>query len=1394
MSVHRVSSFLRLLAAIAAAILLPFLTWAENPLLSLASAQEPSQPTAQSLTGRYQSEVLPIIKKYCLQCHSTEAKKGSLDLERFAGVNDIRKDLKPWQNMIEQIESGEMPPKKKPQPTDLEKKQLLTWVRAYLDHEARTRAGDPGHAPLRRLSNAEFDYTIRDLTGVDLKPTREFPPDGAAGEGFTNAAEALTDISPALLTKYLNAAKELAEHAVLLPDGFRFSPAKTRRDWTDEGTRRLQQFYASVAPADGRLPLQSYLLATIKHRAAIQSGERTFAVVAAEEKLNAKYLRILWNALHDKTPSITLDGIRQSWSKATEKDVPALLAEITRWQSALWKTINVANYVQTTSTGYAESQSRQAPVDPTAVEALPIRFSHKPLPGQNDVVFYLSARDLLKTVPGTKVIWQRPRLEAVGKPPLLLADYSRYKSDYEVDYASVFASTTRYLEAVAQRVHEPKVTIETLAQRHSVDGAFLQRWLDVLGMDADKIGRVVPVVALQPLTEKLEKVSNKAWINGWKKAGQELPILVTNSSDTEEHIPGRAAPHSVTVHPMPKEFVAVTWKSPVEGPVKVSARITSVHPACGNGVAWWLEHRHADRALMFAEGAIGIGGEAKPAGRVITLAKDDLIMLAVDARNGDHGCDLTDIALTITEDKPNGRTWNLAADIANSIHDGNPHPDQLGHSDTWSFVYGPARNVKSAATVLIPPGSLLDQWRAALAQPNRQAELEPLAKQVQALLTGTRTGKDKDPNSQLFDNLLAIDGPLFQGIAPRRLSKPASTASNYGLPKDRYNSDASLVVDANSVTAIRLPSALVQGRELVIEGKLEKPDPKRVVQFQVLTSPPTPYATWDGKTPVVAVAGGKGYSQLLQGYNEFRQVFPLFLCYPQVIPNDEAVSLKMFHREDDALNRLFLEPQQIKELDHWWEAHRYISRQAVAEHAYLPQFIGFVSQDGAPGMLEYFKAQLPVFKARADVFLKEEEDVAQPRQLSALTEFATKAFRRPLTEHEQQEFRSLYQALRSKGVSHDEAFRGLLTRIFVSPAFLFRIEHSPAGKEPGAINDWELACRLSYFLWSSTPDEELRRLAASGHLSDDTVLDQQVQRMLKDARLRALAIEFGTQWIHVRGFDDLKEKNEQLFPTFNANLRSAIYEESILFFQDLFQQDRPVTHLLDADSTYLNETLAKHYGIPGVAGNDWRLVTGVKQYGRGGLLGLASVQTKEAGASRTSPILRGNWVVETLLGEKLPKPPPNVPKLPEVEGMDKLTMKQLVQQHTSLAECATCHQRIDPFGFALEKYDPIGRRREKDLGGLPVDAKAVIKDGTTFDDIDGLRHYLLSKKKEVIVRLFCKRLSGYALGRAVTLSDSLLLDQMVAELDKNGGHVSAALRVIVHSPQFRKVRGSDYTE
>lgn len=1348
----------------------------------------------------YATVVQPLLTKYCLSCHSTKVKKGSLDLERFASLEQVRRDLKPWQQVIEMLEAGEMPPKKKPQPTAEERKKLVTWVHGFLDAEARARAGDPGHVPLRRLSNAEYDCTIRDLTGVELRPTREFPADGAAGEGFTNAAEALSDISPTLLNKYLSAAKEIADHAVLLPDGFRFSTAKTRRDWTDESTARLRRFYSAHVTGDGRLPMQPYLAAAVRHRDALLAGTTLPEKVATKEKLNPKYFGVLWQTLTEKTASYPLDTIRSRWRTATEKDVPSLAGEIAAWQAALWKTVRIGSYMRPVGNGYAESPSRQLATDPPAADSVPLRPAVKPNPGQTEIVLYLSARELTPAG-GGEVVWHRPRFEAAGKPTLLLRDYAAFGPAFEVDYPSVLAGCSNYLTAAVEAANDRGLTLGDLATKHGLDAPFLKRWVEVLAVEPlNKTAevRTIPAAPLELLEEKTAKDDKRPAINGWRKKGTDLPVLVTNASDTVEHIPGRIPAHGVGVHPMPKEFVAVAWKSPLAGQVQVVVRVAHAHPACGNGVSWWLEQRRDGRATPLDDGAVDLGKEARPAAKSLKVEKGDLLVLAVDARDGNHVCDMTEIAFTITEtDKPR-RRWDVAADVADTVLAGNPHADKYGNADVWSFVRGAS---KDATAMPIPPDSVLGRWRKAAAAPTRQGEAARLARQVEALLSGPRPTKDGDPNRVLYDRLVAMDSPLFREVNVARLAKPYMKGKTFGLAKQRFGTqpngksvdDASLVAGAGSVTEVRLPAALLVGRTFVVEGRLDETPGNRVVQFEVLSVPPAPNARWDGISPVIASPNNEGYKQLLQGYADFRRVFPLFLCFPPVVPTDEVVSLKMFHREDEPLARLFLDAQQQRLLDHLWAEHRFISRQPVAENNYLPQFIGFVTQDQPKAMVAYFESQRPAFRKRADDFLKEAE-AAIPKQLDALLDFAGRAYRRPLEEKEKTDLLALYRTIRAKGAGHEEAWRGVLTRLLVSPAFLFRIEHAPPGTEPGRVSDWELATRLSYFLWSSIPDDELRQLAAEGRLHEPDVLAAQVRRMLKDEKLRALAIQFGTQWIHVRGFDDFKEKNEKLFPTFGANLRSAIYEESIRFFQDLFQNDRPATRILDADYTFLNETLAKHYGIPGVTGSHWRRVEGVRKYGRGGVLGLASVQAKQAGASRSSPVLRGNWVVETLLGEKLPRPPANVPRLPEEEGNDGLTMRQQVERHTRAAECATCHVRIDPFGFALENYDSIGRLRVKNAAGPVVDTTARLRDGTEFEGIDGLRAYLLTKKKDVVIRLFCRRLLGYALGRSVTLSDQTLIDEMIAELDRNEGRISTAVQAIVRSPQFRMIRGSAYND
>jgi hypothetical protein len=245
-----------------------------------------------------------------------------------------------------------------------------------------------------------------------------------------------------------------------------------------------------------------------------------------------------------------------------------------------------------------------------------------------------------------------------------------------------------------------------------------------------------------------------------------------------------------------------------------------------------------------------------------------------------------------------------------------------------------------------------------------------------------------------------------------------------------------------------------------------------------------------------------------------------------------------------------------------------------------------------------------------------------------------------------------------------------------------------------------------------------------------------------------------------------------------------MYEESVRFFEDMFRNDGSILDLLNADHTFLSEALAKHYDIGGVSGSDWRRVEGARAKGRGGILGMAAVLAKQSGASRTSPILRGNWVSETLLGERLPKPPANVPQLPESVPKG-LTARQLIEKHSSVAACAKCHARIDPYGFALEQYDAIGRLRAE-----PVDTKTKLVDGKSIEGLDGLRRYLLKDRHDAVVRQFCKKLLGYSLGREVQLSDEPFLADMQKRLEKNGYRFSVAVEAIVTSEQFRNIRSA----
>jgi hypothetical protein len=420
---------------------------------------------------------------------------------------------------------------------------------------------------------------------------------------------------------------------------------------------------------------------------------------------------------------------------------------------------------------------------------------------------------------------------------------------------------------------------------------------------------------------------------------------------------------------------------------------------------------------------------------------------------------------------------------------------------------------------------------------------------------------------------------------------------------------------------------------------------------------------------------------------------------------------------------------------------------------------------------------------------------AEPIHLKALGKFAERAYRRPLTPAERAELFAFYQQLRQNdGLDHEDAMRDAVASVLISPHFCYRFNPVEAGQSARPLSDYALASRLSYFLWSSMPDEELLSHAASGDLHQPDVLKGQARRLLSDARIQRLAAEFAGNWLDFRRFEEHNGVDRGRFASFTNDLRRAVYEEPIRFFVDNASRDRSVLDFLFADHTFVNPLLAKHYGmpVPDIGPDDWVRVDHASQYGRGGLMPMSVFLTKNSPGLRTSPVKRGYWVVRRLLGEEIPAPPPDVPELPKDEASTgDLTLPELLARHRANKSCAGCHQRFDSIGLAFEGYGPIGERRGLDLGGRPVIARATFPDGREGSGTDGLRRYLSERRQDDFVDNLCRKLLAYALGRTLQLSDESTIKEMHSGLAADGHRFGRMVDVIVTSPQFLNKRGKD---
>jgi hypothetical protein len=602
-----------------------------------------------------------------------------------------------------------------------------------------------------------------------------------------------------------------------------------------------------------------------------------------------------------------------------------------------------------------------------------------------------------------------------------------------------------------------------------------------------------------------------------------------------------------------------------------------------------------------------------------------------------------------------------------------------------------------------------------------------------------------------------------------------------------------------------------------------------------------------------------------------------------------------YYRDDTALRELILDEKGQKELEKLWTEFDYIAAHTErtwvqyyfnqsgevydkgdeggsdrpADHevtdepiimklkeAYLAKAAADPKPDPlAPGAIrEHFDRVNATLRG-----LEKLHTESEPKHLSALLKFAARAYRRPLTKAESDDMLAYYRRLRDKsGLSHVEAVRDSIVAVLMSPDFCYRIDLSESGAPKNVavpvtlktndgkvtagaatpssvgvpLSGYALASRLSYFLWSSMPDQELLAHAAAGDLQNPAVLLAQTRRMLKDDRSRGLATEFGGNWLEFRRFEKHNGVDRERFPSFTNDLREAMFEEPVRFIQDVIRNNRSVFDMLYGRDTFVNPVLAKHYGMslpefklaevkppevkaggpgrgtipmadpsappppppfvnPGVTADTWIQVSDADKYQRGGLLPMAVFLTQNSPGLRTSPVKRGHWLVSRVLGEVIPPPPPVVPELPHDEAKSDLAIRDLLAQHRANPVCGSCHAKFDVFGLALEGYGPIGEAREKDLAGRKIDSSASLPGGVEAVGLTGVQAYIREHRQEGFVDGLSRKMLSYALSRSLLISDEPLVAAMKARLAANGNRFDSLIEAVVASPQFRNRRSTE---
>jgi len=1080
---------------------------------------------------------LPFSEKYCVRCHNNTEARGELNLSRYTEARQVTQDFRRWQNIIQFIQHGEMPPEDEKQPTLEERKVVIGKLQALLFEEAKKHAGDPGAILPRRLSNTEYDRSIRDLTGIDIRPTHDFPADPAAGEGFDNTSEAL-GMSPSLLKKYLLAAQHVSDHLVLKTNGITFAPfpVTSYNERKKLAEQAIIDFYQSHTVKIG-----DYLEAAWRYRHRAESEkDQTIAAWGEKRGLSGKYLLLVWDTLstaHSHTGYLKqLGELWDSLPPPTDAaSRPAELATLERWIDLHRQTLN-----------FKEEELIRANAGNWPIAHLDFRAKTARQRDQFD-----PAR-----LGQTKTLLRMDRLNPPG-------DKNKIK-----DPPSLYLRVSRSLDDGTPGVVYIRRAVFTKANH--IPGN--------------------PDEAKQHETVSLRDALN-------------------------QHLPELAAKLNFGKGPAGEEIAPDSFVLTAPALLEIPLTADFYHSLNGKQLLLEceLDSQHKERSV-WVQTAVGKQAPAE-------MAPQSLLLMHGDSE--------------------------LAKSLA-------PSAEKFCHTFPNRFFYVDNERGLAAGFHLVE-GFFRDDL--------------PLQEKV---LRDEETVK-LDKHWQELNFITQSTETLFRGFVW------FERAERHMLHDARFD--------------------FVRSDD------------------------------------------------------------------PQLI-EDEMLS---------RFEKVYLEKLGVKlnaETGHPEKPH--------------PQY------DLVHGFFDDVKQGL----ARHQQQLTKAEEAA----LNDLWKLTERAYRRQLKASEKESLQQFYSTLRKRGQSVESSLRGLFTAVLMSPDFFFHVRSSTTGPGVYPLSSDAMASRLSYFLWSSIPDEELRQAAASGKLSDDSQLQAQLRRMLADDRMDAFAREFLGQWLRYRDYLSKDAINAPGFPGYDEPLRQAMFEEPTHFMKHVVQNDLPITMLLHSDITFVNGVLAKHYGgdiekqYQAKSKNpaEWHQVSGLRTAGRGGLFGMGVILTKSSKGERTSPIKRGFWTVHHLLGQHFPPPPADVPELPANEKQTAQTIRELIVAHTTNPKCAMCHTHFDGLGMALEGFDPIGRTRAKDLAGRPIDDTAQFPGGETGKGIPGLIDYIEKHRRQEFVQTFCRKFLGYALGRSVLLSDQPLLNEMESALQANDYRISVLFETVVRSPQFRMQRGSDF--